>query len=397
MRRGLGAAAAAVVVALAATPRVSAAPSSVTGSISVAMSTGNANPPLLSGDFQTDDPNAAISVTVTMSWAGPDPTHHPAKSSPQRVCPGTQCTTTSSGVHIDRFPLPAAAYNGPYHVDAAATATNPNPPILGGGSANGTAGADFSVAVPPPNVTGVTATANKDRSVSVSFDRDAVSPDVQEYWLYRKGPGDKNFTAVARTLQLSTGARINTSDTTGPQSKGGDYLYQVEEHRNGASGDNTTVVTSDRTKSQSNTVTVPGPPPGSSTPPPTAPSSGNGPPPVVQGTPSGVARNSGFSGSSSAPLPLSSADTPTSEAVTPDPGFARGLPYAAGSAPADNGNSSEGDNSAVAVTPGRHSTSNRGILVPVAAGAVLFVGAFHLRILKKRLDEPPSTGLTPAS
>ncbi|MBV8305260.1 MAG: hypothetical protein JOZ04_13700, partial [Acidimicrobiia bacterium] len=95
--------------------------------------------------------------------------------------------------------------------------------------------------------------------------------------------------------------------------------------------------------------------------------------------------------------PLSSAsDTPTTQAVTPDPGYARGLPYAAGSAPADNGNS-EGDNSAVAVTPGRHSSSNRGIFVPVAAGAILFVGAFHLRILKKRLDEPPSTGLTPAS
>jgi len=80
--------------------------------------------------------------------------------------------------------------------------------------------------------------------------------------------------------------------------------------------------------------------------------------------------------------------------VTPDPGFVRGLPYAGSNAKGENG---EGDNSAVAVTPGRHSSSGRGYLAPVAGGAVLFLGALHLRLLKKRLDEPPSTGLTPVA
>jgi hypothetical protein len=94
-----------------------------------------------------------------------------------------------------------------------------------------------------------------------------------------------------------------------------------------------------------------------------------------------VSRNSGFSGSGSS----SAATTPTSEPVTPDPGFVRGLPYA-GQQPGAEG---EGDNSAVAVTPGgSHKSNRRGVLVPVATGAILFVGAFHLRILKKRLDEP---------
>jgi hypothetical protein len=78
--------------------------------------------------------------------------------------------------------------------------------------------------------------------------------------------------------------------------------------------------------------------------------------------------------------------------VTPDPGFARGLPYAAGSPSPDS--AAEGDNSAVAVTPGRHKSNSRGIFIPVAAGAILFIGAFHLRVLKQRLDEPVGTALS---
>ena len=233
------------------------------------------------------------------------------------------------------------------------------------------------------------AAIGKDRIVTVSFDRDATTPDVQSYYLYRKGPGDKDFTAIAQTPQLNTGARINVFDDRA-QYKGGDYLYQVETHRNGASGDGTTTVVSDKAKSQSNKVTMSDPPPGVTAPPTTTPK-GGGPPPVVRGTPSGVTRSSGFSGSSSG---SSSGTTPTSEAVTPDPGFVRGLPYAAGSPSPDNGN--EGDNSAVAVTPGRHGSSGKGWLVPVAGSAVFILGALHLRIFKKRLDEPPTT-LTPIS
>ncbi|MBV8385448.1 MAG: hypothetical protein JO155_01510, partial [Acidimicrobiia bacterium] len=97
----------------------------------------------------------------------------------------------------------------------------------------------------------------------------------------------------------------------------------------------------------------------------------------------------GFSGSSGS----SAATTPTSEAVTPDPGFARGLPYAGGATPNDQ-NNGEGDNSAVAVTPGRHKSTNKGVLIPVAGAAVLVLGALHLRYFKQRLDEPPSN-LTP--
>ena len=255
------------------------------------------------------------------------------------------------------------------------------------GTGNGTAKTDFSAAVPPPIVTAVTATAGKDRKTAVSWDRDVTTPDVQSYWIYRKGPGDTDFKALVITPQLNSGARVTIGDET-TANKGGDYVYQVETRRNGASGDGSTFVASDRSKSASNKVTVADPPPGSATVPTTPPPTGNAPPPVVRGTPSGVSRNSGFSGSSSA------ATTPTSEAVTPDPGFVRGLPYA-GSTPGDEGEG--GNNSSTAVTPGRHSSNRRGILIPVATGAILFVGAFHLRMFKKRLDEPPSSGLTAIS
>jgi len=240
----------------------------------------------------------------------------------------------------------------------------------------------------PPNVTGVTAAVDKTRQTTVSWDRDGTTPDVQSYYVYRKGPGDKDFAPVLQTLQQNSGARITVVDS-GTQYKGGDYQFEVEERRNGQSGDSSTVVVSDKSKSQSNKVTVPDPPPGTPAPPPTQPPSSNGAPPVVKGTPTGVTRSSGFSSSGSS----STATTPTSEAVTPDPGFARGLPYAAGS-PAPDNSGNEGDNSAVAVTPGRHKSNSRGIFIPVAAGAILFVGAFHMRILKKRLDEPVGTALS---
>jgi hypothetical protein len=349
--------------------------------VSVAMSAGNSNPPLLSGHFHVDDPNATVTVKAAMSWTGPNPDQHP-KFPPLNVCPSPQCTTGSNGnVDFKGFPLQPATYNGPYHVDATASATD----VFGQGE--GTAKADFGVAVLPPFVTGVTATVDtKTRQVTVSWDRDAVTPDVQAYWIYRKGPGETDFKPRLQTAQQASGARLSVTDP-GSANAGGDYLYQIETHRNGSTGDGTSFVVSDRTKSQSNKVTVPNPPPGATTVPPPPPSS-SGAPPVVKGTPSGVTRNSGFSNSGS-----SSNTTPTSEAVTPDPGFERGLPYAAGSPAPDNGNSNEGDNSAVAVTPGRHKSNSRGIFVPVAAGALLFVGAFHLRILKRRLDEPPSTGL----
>jgi hypothetical protein len=392
MRRGLAAAAAGAAVALGLGVGTAGAappgnPVVSGGHLSVAMSKDNTNPPLLSGHFDVDDNNATVTVSAKMSWKGPDPAHHPTFN-PQNVCPSAQCNTDGNGnVDFAGFPLPAAAYNGPYHVDATATATNP---LFGQGV--GTAATDFQVAVPPPDVTKVSATVDtKTRIVTVSWDRDATTPDVQTYWILRKGPGDTAYKAIVQTPQQNTGARISVSDSN-TQFKGGDYFYEVQARRNGGDGQysSTDYVGSDPAKSQSPKVTVADPPPGVTAPPSTVPSKSGGAPPLVNGTASGGSRNSSFSGSSSG-----AAKTPTSEAVTPDPGFVRGLPDA-GSNANDQNSSSEGDNSAVAVTPGRHKSAGKGILVPVAGAAVLLLGAVHMRYFKKRLDEPPST-LTPVS
>jgi hypothetical protein len=405
MRRGLCAAAAAVVVALSTAPLFVARADAQNSTTVTASPLTLAPAPNSAGDVATN--NLSVSghfhvagglqptfdwVSVNLSWRGKAP--GPPVPGPYTICgtppsgtPPAGPACTGADEDFKNSPLaPAPAYNGPYRVNATGKATD----RFGQSDTQSTNNIDFAIAAPPPFVTGVTATVDsKTRNVTVSWDRDAATPDVQTYWIYRKGPGETDFHPRFQVKQSSSGARLSSDPDTAPASRGGDYLYQVETHRNGDTGDSTSFVVSDRTKSQSNKVTVANPPPGATTVPPPPPSS-DGTPPVVKGTPSGVTRNSGFSSSGS-----SSNTTPTSEAVTPDPGFERGLPYAAGSPAPDNSNSSnEGDNSAVAVTPGRHKSNSRGIFVPVAAGALLFVGAFHLRILKKRLDEPPSTGLT---
>ena len=288
--------------------------------------------------------------------------------------PGTPCQG-GSDVTFTNAPTPQPAMNGPFQLIVTAHADDGF-----GQPAEGSDQVRYGLNIPPPPVGDVKAAVDtKSRETTVSWIRDAATPDVQAYYVYRKGPGDPDFKAVVQTPQLTSGERISVLDQ-GTQYKGGEYVYQVETRRNGASGDGSTTVVSDRTKSQSNKVTVAEPPPGTPTTLAPPQNKGSGAPPTVRGTPSGVNRNSGFSGSGSS----SAATTPTSEAVTPDPGFVRGLPYA-GSQPGDEG---EGNNSAVAVTPGRHSSNRRGILAPVAGGAILFLGALHLRIFKKRLDEP---------
>jgi hypothetical protein len=320
-------------------------------------------------------------VTVNVAWKGapgPPSAMYAECGAPPGAAPPP--AAACPGADVDYSQKISPPFNGPYQLTATGKASDQITGQQDQKDAKPTI--TFALAAPPPSVTAVTALADKNsRETTVSWDRDASTADVQSYWMSRKGPGDADFKAVLQTPQLSKGARVTIIDT-GTQYAGGDYVYQVETRRNGASGDGSTYVPSDRTKSQSNKVTVAEPPPGTPTTVPAPPTKGNAAPPVVRGTPSGVSRNSGFSGSGSS----SAATTPTSEPVTPDPGFVRGLPYA-GQQPGAEG---EGDNSAVAVTPGTHKSNRRGLLVPVATGAILFVGAFHLRILKKRLDEPPA-------
>jgi len=413
MRRGLAAAAASAVVALSFGPLFATSAGAQTqGSVTVTQSGFALSPARdAGGNVQTDTLfvdgkfHAAGGlqpsfdwVVVNLLWMGPTPA--PPAPPPYTICgyppnnapKGSPC----SGADVDlahHLLAPAPSYNGPYRVNATGHAIDQ----LGAAQPNqaSTPNIDFGINAPPLPATTVTATVDsKTRDVTVSWDRNATDPDVQSYWIWRKGPGDADFKAVKQTPQLKSGARISVPDTD-PACKAGDYTYEIETHRNGATGDPHSTVVSDRSKSASPKATVPSGPPCTTTPPTSPPAGGGGAPPVVTGTPSGVSHSSSFSGSSSGSGSSALANTPTTESVTPDPGFVRGLPYAGSNA--NDQNSSEGDNSAVAVTPGRHKSAGKGILVPVAGAAVLLLGALHLRYFKKRLDEPPGTGLTPVT
>jgi hypothetical protein len=287
-------------------------------------------------------------------------------------------------VTFTNAPTPQPAFNGPFQLVVTAHATDGF-----GQEGEGAGSVAYKLAVPPPPVGNVKATVDRNRQVTVSWDRDAGTPDVQTYWVWRKAPGAKDFIAVSQTPQIPSGARMSVLDTT-TAGMGGDYVYQVETRRNGPNGDMSPPAISDRSKSTSPKVTVPDPPSGTPTTPPTqpGPTGSSGAPPVVKSTPTGGSRSAGFSSgvSSSSGEPV-----PTTEPVTPDPGYLRGLPYAGQGPKPSQGQ--EGDNAAVALTPGgRQKSDRKGVLVPVATGAILFVGAFQLRVLKKRLDEP--TALT---
>src|SRR5207248_5865865 len=192
------------------------------------------NPPLMQGHFSVDDNSAAVTVKAVVSWKGPGPA--PQKFPVQDVCPGAQCTADTNGnTDIKDFPLSAVDWNGPYHVEATGDAKDPF------GDSTVTTGADFHAAVPPPDPAKVAASVNKDRSVTVAWDRITGTPDLQPFYVYRKGPGDKDFHSFARVLQPASGDRVAIPD---PDTKaaGGSYTYQVEARRNGVSGDDTSFV-----------------------------------------------------------------------------------------------------------------------------------------------------------
>ena len=74
--------------------------------------------------------------------------------------------------------------------------------------------------------------------------------------------------------------------------------------------------------------------------------------------------------------------------LEPDPvvaGFVRGLPYGNRADPGDNSS----DNPSVELNrKGGKGSGNKGVLIPAAFGAILFVGAFQLRWLMRTIDQP---------
>src|SRR5437763_10064020 len=214
MRRGLAAAAAGAAIALACAPLFTA-PAGAQGAVTLTPSAISMTPAPAAGNVGSN--NLAVSghfrvdggfqptidwVSVNLTWRGPAP-------GPQVPGPFTMCGTPPSGTpgpacgndydFKDRPLAPPPTFNGPYRINAAAHASDQ---ITGGQDQKNTPNnIDFNLVVPPPNVTAVTAAVdNKTRSVTLSWDRDATTPDRQSHCVWRKGPGDKDFTAALQVL-----------------------------------------------------------------------------------------------------------------------------------------------------------------------------------------------------
>jgi hypothetical protein len=384
-RRGLAAAAVGAASLLSFAPRAGAQavpPPTVTVTITTPKASSPppvfGAPPTTSGSVHASGFNGAtvLWVEAKLVWGktggppmpkpvsicGPAPDAPPPPAPPP--CPGGPDVTFTNAL------TPAPAYNGPYQLVVIAHAQD------GINQQNdGAKDVTYSIAAKPANV-GTLKASVKNRVVTVGWDRN-TEPDMQRYDVYRQGPGEKPPTsALVQVEQPPSGTRVAFDDDTAPAA-GGDYIYTLFAVRTGATGDAKTSVVASNPVSVKATL-PPGTPPAS--PPVTQPGPSGTPtgPPVIKSTMGSIPKLSS----------ASPATTPTTSLATPDPGFVRGLPYAGTNTTLPSGG--EGGDASVALTPsgGRHKSNTKGLLVPAAGGAILFVAAFQLRWLKKRLDEP---------
>jgi hypothetical protein len=279
-------------------------------------------------------------------------------------------------VTFTNAPTPVPAYNGPYQLVVVAHAQD------GLGQPNdGSKTVNYGVAIKPVQVANLKVSV-KSRVATLSWNRNG-EPDMQFYDIYRQAPGQKQGALIVRYLQpkpSDPGPKFVDDQAPAP---GGEYTYTVFAVRNGPSGDPCSAAKAATTDCAVSAPAVakatlpPGTPPASPPPPQSGPNGAPAGPPVIKST----------TGSTPKLSSATSATTPTSELATPDPGFVRGLPYAGTNTTLA---SEGGGGDAVALTPGggRPKSNQKGLLVPAATGAILFVGAFQLRWLKKRLDEP---------
>ncbi len=268
-----------------------------------------------------------------------------------------QCDTSKVSF---QWQLPGLAYNGPYEVNATATHC-----LLGCGPVTVTP-RRFRLAADPAAPGDVKAEPGGDRNVVLSWQRNA-EPDILYYRVSRKD-GSGSFTHLGDVRHPASG-RPGFTDTTTSRTPGGEFAYRVVAVRKGASGDDTTTLTSRASDERSVTVA---PPP--TTVPPGAPGS--------EIKPAGTDTNiggylAGQPGALPSPKPMF--------LDLPDTGFEGSLPF--GQLPGED-MSEPGEEDAVPATleTRRLQEFNRGRpLIPIAAGAILLLLAAHLRLFNKRL------------
>lgn len=287
------------------------------------------------------------------------------------------CSEKPSCDFAETFRLP---FNGRYTVEVVAKSSG----LLPGEASKSSR--SFAVAAPaakpvldPPKVTA-------GRAVDLSWSRN-TEPDMLYYAVTRTDPAGAK-SAEVKVTQPDKGSKVTLTDTTtAAATAGGTYAYQVQAVRKGATAGSeirsvvsaaaSAVVPLAPTTTSTTGANVPGSPAG-------------GPTTTVRpGAPAGVDL-SGFLSSRSQPIPLPKITVPE----PPDTGFSGSLPFGVGPAGEEL---EEGDAEAVPPTD-RLSTSAISIdaarpLVPVAGGLVLLLLAMHMRLLGRRVKNPPDGDL----
>ncbi len=275
------------------------------------------------------------------------------------------CTKVTSGrcdtskVSFE-WQLPDLAYNGPYEVRASASHC-----VLSCTPATITP-RGFRMAVGPAAPGDLKAEPGGDRNVVLSWQRNP-EPDILYYRVSRKDGGG-SFSHLGDVRHPASG-RPGFTDTTTSRTPGGEFAYRVVAVRKGASGDDSTTLTSGASGEKSVTVA----------PPPTT---------VAPGTPGAEIKPAGTDTNIAGYLAGQPGALPSPKPMfidLPDTGFEGSLPF--GQLPGED-MSEPGEEDAIPATleTRRLQEFNRGRpLIPIAAGAILLLLAAHLRLFNKRL------------
>ena len=256
------------------------------------------------------------------------------------------------------------------------------------GARSGEASKPFAVAAPPRAPSGLSVTANDNRSVTVSWNPNP-EPDIVVYRVFRKDPGGPDFFQVgssAGVAPASCSAKCTFNDTG--ILGGGKYSYRVLAFRPNPNDGSRPIASQ---PSQAASADLPEPPTTTGAPVPGAPA-GAAPGAGAGGAPAvGSARGpaiSKFLAAAPAPKP----PPPPRLIDPPDTGFNRDLPF--GEVP-ESGDDVEPGEGEEAVVPGAPvgDSDDEGVvqsspLIPIAAGLVLIVLAAHLRHLNRRTRMP---------
>ena len=287
-----------------------------------------------------------------------------------------------SDAHTASFSFsPRLDFNGAY--TATVTAFD-RLTLVGGGERSTVATRSFHVEVDPAPPQDVKVDVGADRRVTISWARN-TERDLKGYQVTRLAPGSSSGTVVANVGQGPPGSRVSAVDADVPAA-GGSYRYvvtAVRPDRDGKVSDRATSQSQPRSVEVGAAPTDAGGSPGTGG---AGPGAGPGAAPssTAAGGPRGALDVSSFlSRTGGAPPSLA---VPGGVALPVDNGFSE-LPFAVPGGDIDD----ESDSTDPAVLGTTESASNeRALFVPIAAGLLLCVLAFHLRQFNRTVLAAPA-------